>query len=265
MRNTYNANMYLTTADLVDVENKIYDITNSIQQQVFSNNQSTLRNINVNDSLSGKILYLSFPRTSYSRINNTTTTDIIKVDDNNKISYVKENNNSVIVILYKGKKYYVYSKNTNDSNPNINVVNVKLPMDFGVVSSVLSNNYFYNYIKIQNKETTIPNYVKNTYGQLPTMKQIDNIEKGIENIGYYLYRPLGWQGNREFLGTMVIGDNNFNNGITTKNISYIDFNRWINMLNMIDLSAASDINIWNSVSHSHLNWNETSSFDWEEF
>lgn len=71
MNNNYDSNMYLITSYLNDFENQIDYVTNQIQEKVFDDAQSPLRNIQVGDNLSGKTLYMSFPRDSYENITNT--------------------------------------------------------------------------------------------------------------------------------------------------------------------------------------------------
>ena len=84
MNNYYNSDMYLKTSDLNNIENDIESITDEIQQNVFNNQQSPLRNIRVGDNLNGKTLYLSFPKNIYEYI--TTSENNFITTDNNLVT-----------------------------------------------------------------------------------------------------------------------------------------------------------------------------------
>ena len=58
--NEYNANMYLATNMLNNIENQIEDVTSNIEEYVFSNTVNNMKNIEVGDNLNDKMLYLSF-------------------------------------------------------------------------------------------------------------------------------------------------------------------------------------------------------------
>lgn len=77
------------------------------------------------------------------------------------------------------------------------------------------------------------------------------IEKSIENLGLYLYKPIGWETSRKYT-----------NGKNT--ISYVDFNRWNKNLTLIENAISKiDETIWNI--YSNENWNSVnSSLEWEE-
>lgn len=266
MENNYNANMYLTPTDLNKIENDIEELTSDIQEQIFNNVQSPLRTIQVGDNLSGKTLYLSFPRDAYENITSSDRTELIKTDlYNARIAYRKHNTVSDIYVGYGPTAYYIYAKNDGAFNPYLNFVRYKLPYDFGTVTEINSNDDLFQYIKIYDDETIIPNYVKNTYSvnDLPTMQQIDNIEQGIRNIGDYYYKPVGFIGTREWLGTAELGKTN-NYGVGIKNISYQDLNRWVNNIKSIDFDNLDRMCIWNSTI-SNIEWNVVSDEEWEEF
>ena len=61
----YNDSIYLKTSDLNSIENTIESITNEIQEEVFNNQSSPLRNIQVGDNLNGKTIYIQFPQNIY--------------------------------------------------------------------------------------------------------------------------------------------------------------------------------------------------------
>jgi len=264
MYNTYNANMYLTPSYLNNIENEIELLTNDIQEEVFNNQQSSLKNIDINDNLNEKILYLSFPRNSYEEINNSTNIDIITTDNNNKIAYQYINYTCCIYLYYKNVKYNIYAKRDDDINPYLNYVRFNLPQDFGIVTQIDSNDNLYQYINIYENEDIIPNYIKNNYNisDIPTMRQIDNLERGIYNIGHYYYKPLGFINCRTWFGTANLNKDNDNN-VGMKNISYQDLNRWVNNLELINFDDLNKLNIWNS-NISQLVWNEFYDGEWED-
>ena len=263
--NEYNANIYLTPTDLNNIEDMVEDVTNEVQEKIFDNTQSPLKSIQVGNNLSGKTLYLSFPRNSYENITSSTRTDVITIDNNTRIAYKHNNAKTYKYVRYKNTSYFKYAKNDSSNNPYLNVVRYKLPNDFGVVTQVNNTDTFYQYIKIYDNENVIPNYVKNTYSinDVLTMKQIDNIENGIKNIGYYYYKPIGFLGNREWLGTAELGKSNIY-GTNMQNISYIDLNRWLTNLQSIDFESLNEFTIWNSVI-SEIDWNEDNETEWEEY
>lgn len=265
MQNNYNANMYLTPTDLNDIENAIEETTNTVQEEIFNNQQSSLRNIQVGDDLSGKTLYLSFPRDAYENINNSTRVELVTIDNDTRIAYLYSNSKRYVYVRYKNISYYIYVENDDDLNPYLNFVRYKLPRDFGVVTEIDSSDDLFQYIKIYDDEYIIPDYVKNNYNNndIITMQQIDNIEQGIKNIGDYYYKPNGFIGAREWLGTAKLGaDNNY--GVGIKNISYQDLNRWINNLSLIDFDNLDKLTIWNS-DISEIDWNKQNETEWEEY
>lgn len=259
----YNSMMYLTPTYLNNIENAIEYLTIGIQERIFNEQESALNSIQVGDNLSGKILYLSFPRNIYNNIDNTTSIDIIETNDY-KISYRYYNQQHCVYITYQSNTYNIYAKKDSDLNPYINCVRVKLPIDFGVVTSIDDSDQFYEYIKMYDDEDIIPNYEKNTYAinEIPTMQQIDNIEQGIQNIGSYFYKPNGWQIAREWLGTNNIGEST-KYGTNMQNISYQDLNRWVNNLTLINFDTLGKLNIWNT-NILHVIWDTPYEQEWEE-
>lgn len=264
MKTNYNSNLYLTPNDLNTIENKIEEVTNKIKMFVFSGAQSSLTHIQTNDRLGGKTLYLSFPRDIYENITSGTEIDILKTDENNKISYVYKNNIHNLYFTYNGVEYELYSKSDENYNPGINFIRYELPFDFGSVTEINDSDNFYQYIQIYRNEYIIPNYNKKTWSinNVPTMKDLDNIERGIRNIGYYFYKPNGWQKDRDWLPTGKINRNN-NDSVATKNISYLDLNRWGINLNLINSYKISDLSLWNTDA-SQIYWDTESDVEWED-
>ena len=262
--NNYNANIYLTPANLNDIEDMIADITQDVQDNIFEGMNSPLENIQVGDNLSGKTLYLSFPRNSYEYIDNSTEINIITTDNNYEISYIYNNNKHSVYITYNGVKYFIYAKNELSLNPYLNFVRYKIPNDFGNVISINSSSPLYQYIGVYENENIIPDYVKHVYhdNDVITMRQIDNLENGIKNIGYYYYKPIEFVGNREWLKTAELGKNNDYN-LTMQNISYLDLNRWIIDLSSVNFDNLEQMTFWNS-EVSEIDWEWNNETEWEE-
>lgn len=285
MYNNYNSNMYLTYNQLNDIENEIEDITNEIQEKLYNNNNSPLRTLQVGDNLNGKMLYLNFPRNLYEYIN--TYDSLLSTDNNSKIKFTYYGSGYSVKQLYiyyyntylhrymfydenkgLGLPLYKYDSRNSKTPVLINSIRIKLPNDFGTITEIDTTNPIYNYIKIYDDEDIIPNYNKNVWNQndVPSMQKIENIERGIRNIGYYSYKPNGWQNEIEWLETTKFRDESENSGcINSKNISYKDLNRWDNDLNIIDLSddVLNNLTIWNT-EYSELNWDEESDIEWED-
>ena len=244
-------------------------------QKHFSN---ALRNIKVGDDLSGKTLYLSFPRTIYENIPDidTATHIFIAIATNNTVigicyRYYPNSNKAIGVRLkddssetgYIIKYLYSYSLITDNGNPYLNYVRFTLPLDYGVVTSIDANSEFYQYVKIYD-ESVIPNYTKHTWvdNEQLTMQKIDNIEQGVRNIGRYYEKPNGWVQEKEWLPD---SNKNYagNYGVGIKTISYQDLNRWYNNLDLIDFNDLNDITIWNAVNDiSQIEWNGESDEEW---
>lgn len=268
--NNYDNSMYLKTSDLNAIENSIEEITSEIQENVFNNQTSPLRNVQVGDDLSGKTLYLSFPKDIYEHIDDYYYP--IWAGDNMIYTRVDENitNSYLIDIFYLGTSYQymvnIYKKPISSNNVDTNMVRIKLPNDFGIVDDIDTNNAFYQYIKIYDDENIIPNYEKHTWvdNEVLTMKKIDNIENGIKNIGDYYYKPYGWLNTKEWLGTSNMNLGVIKNGVATKGISYNDLNRWVNNLSLINFDDLDTICLWNT-NVSGLQWNEDTETQWEEY
>ena len=77
----YNDSIYLKTSDLNSIENTIESITNEIQEEVFNNQSSPLRNIQVGDNLNGKTIYIQFPQNIYESISGSENI-FIETDNN---------------------------------------------------------------------------------------------------------------------------------------------------------------------------------------
>ena len=267
METNYNSNIYLSTSTMNEVENKIEEVINNIQYNLFDGVNSPLKSIDVGDNLNGKTLYLSFPRDSYTHIENTTKNIIITIDSETRIAYMYSNSRHYIYVRYKGTSYYLYAKNDSGAYPYLNYVRFKLPYDFGTVTSINNSDYFYNYIKIYDNENIIPNHNKHTWvdNEVLSMQKIDNIENSIKNIGEYYYKPTRFINTREWLGTPeLLGNRSSYYGTNIQNISYIDLNRWMTNLNLINFNNLDKLTIWNT-KLSQIYWNEDNDVEWEDY
>ena len=266
MNNNYNSNLYLTTSDLNDLEDIIESLTNEIQEKIFNNTTSPLRNIEIGDDLSFKTLYLSFPTNSSENINNTSFKIIVNTNNNYVIHYRLNPDNGFhnITIFDNINSYILYGKHdSNNKSLYSNIIRFKLPRDFGTVTDIDDTDIFYQYIKIYDDEKIIPNYEKHVWqdNEILSMQKIDNIEKGIKNIGYYYYKPNGWLTNREWLP--ITSTEYYNTHTNIQNISYQDLNRWLTDLSLISFDNLDKMTIWNS-NVSEIDWNKQNDTDWEE-
>jgi len=262
MNNTYNSNTYLNTSDLNTIENLIESITNEIQEKIFNNQTSSLRNIQVGDNLSSKTLYDSFPPNIYNSISGSGT-NVIVTDTGKYIYYQKTTSGSTEIYrihLVENKTrilYQLYSMLTGKTVTH-NGLETSLPYNMGVVTQINTNNNIYQYMKIYENENIIPNYVKHVWqdNELPSMQKITNIERGIKNIGRYFYEPYGWVPTVDW----IVKDGN---SVRTKSISYVDLNRWYNNLSLINFDNLDELTLWNT-EFTQLDWNKYSDIEWEE-
>lgn len=277
MNNFYDSAIYLNTSDLNDIENNIETLTNEIQEHVFNNQKSPLRNIRVGDNLSGKTLYLSFPKDLYksteiinTSINITSTSENIFFIRFWSYQYSSYARYQIYLSGFKKnsttrEEFYVYWRDSNELNPRRNNIRIKLPNNFGTVSNVDDSYGIVNYMKIYDNESIIPNYEKHIWedNEPLSMQKLDNIERGVKNIGYYYRKPIGWLSDRQWLKTITIEDN-FDVNLNKQNISYQDLNRWVNNLSLINFENLDNICIWNS-DISNIQWNKYNDTEWEEY
>ena len=102
----------------------------------------------------------------------------------------------------------------------------------------------------------LPSYTSKNraLNHLPHIQEIDRIEKGVKNIGYYFYDPEGWQTTKEW----ITSDNLY----PIKSFDYRDYNRWLNNLELIENAGEPLLTLWNGTSQ--IEWNLTSDEEWEE-
>lgn len=256
----YNDSIYLKTSDLNSIENTIESITNEIQEEVFNNQSSPLRNIQVGDNLNGKTIYIQFPQNIYESISGSENI-FIETDNNYQFNdYVTETSSynlyTVRIQHNNINNGTLYKKESDNFAVLRQPYSFKLPYDIGVVTEIDSNNEVYKYIKIYDDEYIIPDYVKHVWSdnEFLTMQKVENIERGVDNIGYYYYKPIGWIGSKRWINS---------SGINMKNISYQDLNRWVDNLNIINFDDLENMTIWNS-DITQLQWNKNSDIEWED-
>ena len=244
MKANYNANMYLTPSDLNEVEIEISNKTKEIQEKIY-NTESSLRTIRIGDDLSGKLLVLSFPYNSYELFDGNKT---LVSSPNYEIRYIFDSKNRYRIDLYDNDKrsYFLYARNGSNDNPYLNYVRYRLPDDFGTVYYIDSSDTLFKYIQIYEDESVIPDYELKNWesNEFIYMQDIDRIEQGIENIGKYYNKPLGWITTKDWFQTGEMGKN-IEYGVGTKSLSYQDINRWITDLNLTEVE--SDITLWNTL------------------
>jgi len=253
--------MYLTTSDLNTLENMIESITNEIQEKIFNNTSSSLRNIQVGDNLNSKVLYNSFPVDLYESISGDGT-DVIVTDENRRIYYMKIGSSVDIyrVILQENTNKLLYQTYMTTDGPSVinNGLETSLPYNMGTVTQLDTNNDIYQYMKIYDNEDIIPDYVKHIWqdDELLSMQKINNIENGIRNIGKYFYQPDGWINTREW----IIRNGN---SVRTQSLSYKDLNRWYTNLSLIKFDRLDELTLWNT-NITQLEWNKNSDMEWED-
>lgn len=260
--NTYNEHMYLKTSDLNNIENKIYELTDEIQKKIFNNQSSSLRGIRIGDNLDFKKIYMYFPMILHkSMIGN----DIRFIETTNGYftytaeSYAGGFYTQYTIDMYIGNErtrlyeLYAYTDNT---PPYTVTQSILCDGDIGVVTHVNTNDPVYKCMFVYDNDDVIPNYVKHTWvdNELLSMQKMDNIERGVANIGRFYYKPQGWEPTIEWF-------DNTNKNI--RSISFRDLNRWVNNLSLINFDKLNEMTIWNT-EYTQIVWNKYSSVKWEE-
>ena len=209
---------------------------------------------------------------------------LFKTDTNSNFKFYNDNNGYRYFsnIVYKNTKNgisnsfnsYLYLNKSifGIDNPIENIIRIKLPLDFGTVTEINDDNELYECIKIYDDETTMPDYEKHTWldNEALTMQKIDRLEKGIDNIGKYYYKPNGWTEIKNWLITMKLTDirtswfkDEYEKGVNFQNISFRDLNRWVNNLNLINFDDLDKMTIWNATV-SEIDWNKQNETEWED-
>lgn len=104
--------------------------------------------------------------------------------------------------------------------------------------------------------TSIPSFVPKTWvvNEFPYIQEIDRIERGVDNLGYYYYKPQNWE-------TTKIWIPKGNTQEIKKGFSYQDINRWLFNMNLIDEIKDDNSTIWNG--QSFVYWDSNDTLDWE--
>ena len=105
-------------------------------------------------------------------------------------------------------------------------------------------------------KTSIPSFNPKTWviNEFPYIQEIDRIERGVDNLGYYYYKPEEWE-------TTKIWIPEGNTQEIKKGFSYKDINRWIVNMNLIDKIKDDNSTIWNG--QSFVYWDSNDTLDWE--
>ena len=166
--------------------------------------------------------------------------------------------------MYKGKTDYLFiKKRENNITLDRNISKIILPYDFGVVNYINNSDNYYPYITAYTNENVLPSYHKNFWvvNEFLTMKKMDNIERGVNFLGKYYYKPNGWIQGEDWLKLNSLKD--MSDDKNMRNISYIDLNRWVNNINLINFDNLENMTIWNT-TFTQFDWNENSNEEWED-
>ena len=112
-----------------------------------------------------------------------------------------------------------------------------------------------NKLKLYNP--SIPTFSSKQWfvNDFPYIQEIDRIEKGIDNLQKYWYKPDGWEECKVWL----TGEETEQ---VIKSFSFEDINRWIIDLDLMEEVIGDESTIWNL--QSYIYWNQESNEDWRE-
>ncbi|MBO5138668.1 MAG: hypothetical protein J6B89_03400 [Bacilli bacterium] len=255
-------NKYLTKDLLNDIEDKVEKLHNKFKIK-FKAEETSLRNIQIGDILSNRILYLNFPFESYETI--LSEIPFITID-NEKFLCRKVSLTGNQYIGYKYLEHYnfLYYKYNNQKNLLYNYIRYKLPKNYGIVTSINNKDDFYSYVKVKNDEYKLLKYNKKIWvdNEIPYLQYIDNIENGINNVAEILYIPPGYE-RKEWTTTGYYDIESNDYGLAQKPISEKDFRRWNSNIKLLESVIDSFFCVWNV--ESYINWDKNSTFEWEEY
>ena len=105
-------------------------------------------------------------------------------------------------------------------------------------------------------KTDIPSFIPKTWfvNEFPYIQEVDRIEKAIDNLGYYYYKPQNWEITKIWIPKG-------NTQEIKKGFSYQDINRWLFNMNLIDEIKDDNSTIWNG--QSFVYWDSNDTLDWE--
>ena len=112
-----------------------------------------------------------------------------------------------------------------------------------------------NKLKLYNPSTPTFSSKEWYVNDFPYIQEIDRIEKGIDNLQKYWYKPDGWEECKVWLN----GDETSQ---VIKSFSFEDINRWIIDLDLAEETIGDESTIWNL--QSYIYWNQESNEDWRE-
>lgn len=266
-------NNYLNSEVLNDIETKVFNLHNKFASK-FNIVETNLKNIEVGDDLSNKVLYLNFPHNLYKEILDFSR--FLIVDEKTYVAeeYLETIYTSVCV-EYKNLTFYNYMRRDYTDVPKLdyylneiycNFSSYKLPKDFGIITEIDNNAKSYKYIRIKNRPDVPLSYEKKgwTYKDIFYMQDIQMIEDGINEIADMWFIPPGFEKKTWLSQGNIHSDiNTDNNGLSCKSISINDINRINKNVELLESSFDDSFNIWNF--QSFLNYDEESGLEWDDY
>lgn len=258
-------NEYLNYTMLNEIESKIKYLYDKFLEK-FNLSTTYLRKPSVGDNLSGKKIYLYFPRDSREIINleEATYEKILELDSGYFFrKFNSEIGNLGLTYNYANSNWYLYNKYVNENNPRINYLRFFLPRYYGKVTTILEDNIF-NYIKIKDNDFLPCNFEKKNWlpNEVVYMQDIDRIEQSIKEIVNTFIMPEGYE-DKVWIKDGYYNSKTANYGLEQKSISRRDFDRWNRNISLILENIDDSYNIWNL--ESNIFWNELNEFEWENY
>lgn len=185
------------------------------------------RKIKVGDDLSGKTLYMNFDAIEaynsletqeYSNDIIVTSTNRIYEDVYNFNGYYKTLQSSDNTCLFN----YYYMDYVSGNNPEVNLKEYALPNDFGIVTAIDTNSYFYNNIQIK-ADTVEPKEI----GDFLYSNDLNEVENILKKIC-----------------SRLLLDYEYREWYHLSAVSYEDVNRWcktINLINTLEINKYKDL------------------------
>lgn len=253
---------YLTKDLLNDIESKVYSL-HKLYREKFGLSETSLRNVQVGDDLSNRIVYLNFPWESYENI--SIEKIFITIDENNFLCSRLNATSTGKYIAYKYLEHYnfLYYKYDDSTNNLYNYIRFRLPKDYGKVTSINESDSFFSCVKICDSKYQLQEYNKKVWvaNEIPYLQYIDNIEEGINNVAKILFEPADYE-YKEWTTRGYYGISDSDYGLAQKPISDSDFERWNRNIELLKDVINGNYIIWNVVSY--INWNENSDYEWED-
>lgn len=271
-------NNYLNSDTLNNIENKISELYDLFLEK-YGATTTNLRPVNVNDDLSMKTLYLSFPHDLYDDLIDTTSSNLIKkviTVDNDK--YLAEEHTygyrkAVIIAngdnpanLYAWMDYSDVPKTNYFSNDLMyNYYSFKMSQGFGKVKTIDTTLASYQYIKIKDRPDVPLSFIPKSWSfiDIPYMQDFQRLEDAIDEIASMWYMPYGYT-RKEWLSRGSFKDNEDDNkGLACKAIRLDDLTRMLTNIDLLKSSFNYTGNIWNF--QSTVNYNEETELVWDDY